>query len=129
MTNLHGSTAITKTLKSAWLTGLREFNLTQITSTMSGHAGIPIRFMEATHSTTIENSQHNHSRGRQVSQRPRHTGLGNIPYHVTMLSIEPYHRVHLCFSRYVRTIVHVQRNEGRKWICLRRKLRLLERLV
>ena len=54
MTNLHGSTAITKTLKSAWLTGLRESNLTQIISMLSGHAGIPIRFMEETHSTTIE---------------------------------------------------------------------------
>jgi hypothetical protein len=53
MTNLHGATAITKTLKSAWLTGLREFNLTQITSTMSGHAGIPIRCTGETHLTTI----------------------------------------------------------------------------
>ena len=54
MTNLHGSTAITKTLKSISLTGLREFNLTQIIFTMNGAARIPIRFMEATHSTTIE---------------------------------------------------------------------------
>ena len=46
MTNLHGSTATIKTLKSISLTGLRESNLTQIISMLSGHAGIQIRFTD-----------------------------------------------------------------------------------
>ena len=53
MTNLHGSTANTKTLKNAWLTGLKESNRTQIISTMSGAAGIQTKCTGATHLTTI----------------------------------------------------------------------------
>ena len=54
MTNLHGATANTKTLKSTSLTGQREPNLKQIISTMSGLVATPIRSTEATHSTTFD---------------------------------------------------------------------------
>ena len=54
MTNLHGLTATTKTLKSAWLTGLRESNLTHSIFMTSGAVGIPIRFTGATHLTTFD---------------------------------------------------------------------------
>jgi len=54
MTNLHGLTATTKTLSNTSLTRPSASTLTHSISTMSGAAGIQIRFTEATRSTTID---------------------------------------------------------------------------
>jgi len=54
MTNLHGKKAVTKTLSNTSLTRPSVANLTHKISMTSGAAGIPIRFTEATRSTTID---------------------------------------------------------------------------